>query len=176
MEKILTEALINDLALDFKLEPKVIKAVFKVESSGSGFDSTSGRIKIQFEPHIFKRETGKTIDNGVDLQGAEWKAFNDAFTINPEAAMLSTSWGLGQIMGFNHEAAGYKTGGEMIDMFKVSEYYQAAGMLSFIKSYKRMFEALLKKDWAIFARYYNGINFHKFNYDVRLADAYKHVA
>ncbi len=176
MDKLLTNTLITQLAHDFGLEERVVKTVFRVESAGSGFDATTGKIKIQFEPHIFKRNTGEVIENGVDVQSKEWIAFNAAFKINPEAAMLSTSWGLGQIMGFNHIQAGYKAVGDMVDNFKISEYYQAAGMLSFIRSNIKMYTALKNKDWATFALYYNGKNYHQFSYDIKLSAAYKALA
>ncbi len=90
--------------------------------------------------------------------------------------MLSTSWGIFQCMGFNHEAAGYKNVRDMIENFKISEYYQAAGGLSFIKSNHSMYQALKTMDWPTFAMYYNGKNYHQFSYDIKLSAAYKAVA
>ncbi len=173
MDKYLSEPLIAQLAKDFNLEERIVKTVIRVESAGSGFDKNTQKIKIQFEPHIFKRETGIVIENGVDVQTQEWIAFNAAYRINPEAAMHATSWGCMQVMGFNHDSAGYHTVGEMVTMFKESEYYQVAGGLYFIKSYPNMYRALKEMDWATFARYYNGKNYHQFSYDIKLNAAYK---
>lgn len=170
----------QELADKFNIELRSLKAVLKVESAGSGFSTETGDIKIQFEPYHFHRYTEIRIQNGVDIQKEEYKAYFRALMSkaenSEEAAMLSTSWGLGQVMGFNYKAAGYKTVHEMWSMFIKSEYYQLDGMLSFIRSNKRMYAALKSKDWATFAKYYNGKYYKRFKYDTRLAEAYGQVA
>lgn len=169
--KFLREEDKQELADEFGIELRALNAVLKVESSGSGFGS-SGKVKIQFEPYHFNKYTGVRVANGVERQAAEYKAYFKAVEIDLEAAMLSTSWGLGQIMGFNYKAAGYKLVDNMVLSFNASEYYQLKGMLNFIKSNKKLYRALKDKDWATFARYYNGKYYAKFNYDTRLAEAY----
>lgn len=168
----ITQPQIDQLSAEFELEPKALGAVFKVESSGAGFDPKTGAIKIQFEPYWFQKYTGKRIANGVENQDAEWKAYNEAVKIDANAAMKSTSWGLGQVMGFNHVAAGFDTVQEMVTAFKTSELEQFKGMLTFIKANPKMYNALQKKDWPTFARYYNGPKYKEFNYDIRLEKAY----
>lgn len=173
MDKFITKEDKNRIANRYGLEYGVLCAVMDVESAGSGFDPKTGLIKIQFEPYVFSHNYKEPkINNGVELQPAEWKAFNEAYRINPEDAMLSTSWGLGQIMGFNHVAAGYDKVEDMVKDFKESEYYQLNGMIRFICASRAMKEALVRHDWKTFAKYYNGINFQQFNYDSRLAAAY----
>lgn len=160
------------LAKEFGIEYKALNAVFLVESSGSGFDRKTGKIKIQFEPYWFQKYTGKRIANGVENQPAEWLAYEAAFKINSNAALLSTSWGLGQVMGFNHKAAGFKDPASMVASFEESEYNQLRGMLNFIKANPKMLLGLQNKDWATFARYYNGPKYKDFKYDTRMAEAY----
>lgn len=161
-----------ELAAKFGIEYFALCAVLKVESAGNGF-SKNGKIKIQFEPYHFRRYTGLRIANGVENQKAEYTAYFKAAGIDEEFAMFSTSWGLGQIMGFNHKRAGYITVREMVSTFNSSEYYQLKGMLNFIKSGRKLYKALKEKDWATFAYYYNGKYYKKWNYDVKLEDAYK---
>jgi hypothetical protein len=169
----LTDAGIAKLAKEFGYEIAAVKAVIEVESGGSGFDSKTGKILIQFEPHIFKRYTKRVIDNGVDVQSKEWEAFNEAWKIDKEATMLSTSFGLPQVMGFNHKAAGFKTVGEMVDAFKTGEEAQVRGMLNFIKSNRHLHKAIKGKDWKLFAYYYNGPKYQINSYHIKLANAYK---
>lgn len=169
--KLLREEDKQDLADRFGIELRALKAVLKVESSGSGFGK-NGKVKIQFEPYHFKKYTGIRIQNGVENQKAEYEAYFKAVEIDLQSAMLSTSWGLGQIMGFNYKAAGYKLLDNMVLSFNASEYYQLKGMLNFIKSNKKLYKALKNKDWATFARYYNGKYYARFKYDTRLAEAY----
>lgn len=159
------------LARLFHIEPKALDAVMIVESSGAGFN-LDGSIKIQFEPTWFRKYTGKKIANGVEGQHAEWLAFNEAFGIDSTAALKSTSWGLGQVMGFNHKAAGYSTPEEMVRDFKESEVNQLKGMLNFISANGYTIRALREKDWETFAKHYNGPLYKDFNYDTRLAKAY----
>lgn len=161
-----------ELAARFGIEYFALCAILKIESAGSGF-SNNGKIKIQFEPYHFKKYTGIRIANGVENQKAEYKAYFKAVDIDEQSAMLSTSWGLGQIMGFNHKRAKYTTVQEMVSTFNSSEYYQLEGMLNFIKSGKKLYTALKEKDWATFAYYYNGKYYKKWNYDIKLEDAYK---
>lgn len=160
------------LGVEFGLDVKLLKTVVIVEASGAGFDAKTGLIKIQFEPAWFERFTRTKILNGVELQKAEYEAFNKAYAINREAAMRATSWGLGQVMGFNHKEAGYKSVGEMVDAFRVSEYYQVRGMLKFIANNSKMFKALKTKDWATFAKLYNGKNYEKLGYDKKLNETF----
>lgn len=111
----------------------------------------------------------------MEKQPGEWAAFNYAFSINPDAAMQSTSIGLMQVMGFHYQKLGFASVGAMWDYGKESEANQADIGLRFIKAKgnEKMFNALKTKDWATFAFYYNGAQYKKFNYDNRLADAYK---
>lgn len=170
--KLLTQQEKEFLANLYKLEYKAVNAVYTVESSGSGFDPNTGLIKIQFEPHWFEKYTKTKIMNGVEGQPKEWAAFEEAAKSDLHSAIMSTSWGLGQVMGFNHKSAGYITPEAMVDAFKESEYNQLKGMLEFIKNTPSMFAALQAKDWAIFAKFYNGPLYKNFNYDTRLAAAY----
>lgn len=170
MDKLTIEE-IESLANEFGLEAKTIRAVIQVECAGSGF-MPNGDIKIQFEPHIFKRYTGHIIDNKVEIQSEEWAAYKEAKAINWEAALLSTSWGMGQVMGFNFKAAGYSSVHEMVADFKTGEKAQLKGMLNFIKN-NRIIDELQRKDWAGFAKIYNGAGYKQFNYDTRLKEAYE---
>jgi hypothetical protein len=172
MAKLLSQPDKIVLAKEFGIDYKALNAVFLVESSGSGFDKKTGKIKIQFESYWFQKYTGRRIPNGVENQTAEWIAFDIASKIDKAAALKSTSWGLGQIMGFNHKAAGYKDPESMVASFEESEYNQLRGMLNFIKANPKMLLGLQTKDWATFAKYYNGPKYKDFKYDTRMAEAY----
>lgn len=193
----LTKAQITKIAGGISSEYAMFKSFIETESNGDGFN-TDGKIIIQFEPHWFshylvKDEIAHTlnikynslgkkyfslkvdsvyIENGVEGQTAEWKAFNKAFAIHPEAAMLSTSIGLMQVMGFNFASMGYKSVGAMWDDFKKGEYQQVAGAARFIQSNKLLHQALLKRDFKKIAYYYNGSNYAVNKYDIKLKNNY----
>lgn len=171
-----------ELSKEFGVPVTSINKVLKVESGGQGFDFSQNppKIIIQFEPSWFKRKAPYTPSglwslNGVERQAAEWKAFNDAFSKNKQAAMESTSIGLMQVMGFNHNVVGFKTVGEMWDYAKESEKNQLRLGMLYIKANKKMFEAFKDltniENCKTFAFYYNGAEYKKFDYHNRLLKA-----
>lgn len=197
-----------ELAAQFGISLPMLQAFLEVESAGSGFFADwhgRQRIKIQFEPHWFKRllpghilqniydlwdkqEKGQVKLNGaqklllhnwqiavlnkVDVQQAEWQSFNCAFAIDQDAAMKSASWGLGQVMGFNHESLGFETVGEMVEAFKKNEYEQVKGMLNYLKNKRGMMDAIKSLNWNKVAELYNGSNYAAGGYHLKLAKAY----
>lgn len=176
MKKISNEE-IHVIAKEFDLTFSQVKAVIGVESGGKGFDDVTGKILIQFEPHWFKRKSpytpsGKWSVNKVDVQSKEWEAFNDAFAKNQNAAMESTSIGMMQVMGFHFKLLGFKTVGDMWNYAKESEANQVRLGMRFIKSNYKMYKALKSGIWWQFAYYYNGSEYKKFKYDIRLKKEY----
>lgn len=175
------------IAEENEIEPAALRAVIAVEASGSGFDA-DGRPKILFEPHVFHRllsgdERQAAVDaelaypkwgmrpypKGSDAQYARLEA---AMEINQSIALKSASWGMGQIMGFNHNLAGYGDVETFAFACMDSEAKQVAMMVSFIKNAK-LLPAIQNLDWVAFARGYNGPGFAKNAYDTKLAAAYK---
>ncbi len=174
----LTKQDIEKIAKDSNIPYDNLRKVIAVESGGFGFDKTTGKILIQFEPSWFKRLfprwsnfAGIWTTNKVEKQDGEWKAFNDAFSKNPTAAMESTSIGLPQIMGFHWKKLGFKSVGDFWDFMKISEKNQLEMMVKFIKLTPKMYKSLQTADWEKFAYYYNGSQYKKFNYAERLRKA-----
>lgn len=181
----ITNEQIKEIAKNNGIEYAALKAFIEVESGGIGFATDTNKIIIQFEPAWFKKKapfspSGKWSVNTVDRQSKEWEAFNSAFSINPDAAMESTSIGMGQIMGFHFKTLGYKTVGEMWDDAKRGEYHQVLQMVRFIRSNKSLYKALVNKNWHLVATYYNGGGYldlakkiGRTPYNISLANAYK---
>lgn len=150
-----------ELANSCGLEPAAVLAFIAVETGGKGFDDQTGKIIIQFEPAWFRKKapyapSGLWSLNKVDVQKKEWLAFNDAFAKNPGAAMLSTSIGLGQIMGFNFNRIGYNSVNEMWDDAKTGIDAQFRQLIYFIKSDSTLLNALKEHRWSLVATLYNG--------------------
>lgn len=166
------------------VEQEALTAFVQVESGGKGFDATTGKLIIQFEPSWFRKKapyapSGAWSVNGVERQSREWIAFNDAFRINPDAAMESTSIGLGQVMGFHYKRLGYSTVGEMWDDAKKGDDRQIFQMAEFIRTDPRLMKALKDKNWHLVATYYNGAGYKALAkkigrepYDVSMRKAY----
>jgi len=183
MDKYLSQDQIKQLASNYGYEYPALKAVIAKESSGHGFDTTTSKIIIQFEPSYFKRLSPVWTDNivghiwyqnKVSNQTLEWLAFNDAFKIDPDAAMKSTSIGMMQVMGVHYKDLGFPTVNAMWDFGKESEYNQVEIGIKFIKANSIIDKALREKNWVVFAEHYNGPNYRQNNYDTDLAKFYLH--
>ncbi len=172
------------VAASIKCEVAAVRAVVSVEAAGSGFYS-DGRPKILFEAHWFSDLTDGDYDDSqpsisspvwnrdLYIGGVgEWDRLYLACTIDRAAAMKSASWGLGQVMGFNHRAAGYADVEAFVRDMHLSEGKQLMAMFNFIKT-NGLDRALIRKDWAAFARGYNGESYRANAYDEKLADAYE---
>ena len=173
----LTRQDIEAMAKKNGYEYAVLKAIIDVESGGVGFDQATGKLIIQFEPTWFKRKSPYTPSglwslNKVERQAKEWLAFNNAFSLNPEAAMESTSIGMMQVMGFHYKSLGFNKVGDMWDYAKVSEANQVELALRFIALNPILVKAIQIKDFRTVAFYYNGSGYEKFNYHTRLGSAY----
>ena len=99
-----------------------------------------------------------TLHTSQGGQAAEWLALQTAMELDPSSAspaIESTSFGLGQIMGFHYRRLDYSTAFDMMREASSIEG-QLKQFIGFIDSDIRLLTALRKKDWATFARYYNG--------------------
>ena len=181
---------IDKKAVENGLAPASVKAVIKVESSGRGFYFDK-KPTILFEGHKFWEQL---ILKGFDPKELEEKnrdilyrywtkkyysrnsqkeyhRLDKAIKIDEESALKSASWGMFQIMGFNHKSAGFDTVYEFVEYIKVSEKNQLDAFFTFLKK-GGCFKHLKNKNWAEFARCYNGSAFKKNGYDAKLQKAY----
>jgi len=92
--------------------------------------------------------------------------------LNKKAALESTSWGLGQVMGAHWEWLGYATVDDLVAEARGSVAGQARLMLRFIEK-AELLEVLKARNWREFARRYNGPAFARNEYDKRMAEAYQ---
>ncbi|MCX8149220.1 MAG: N-acetylmuramidase family protein [Thermaurantimonas sp.] len=190
MDKRLKASDIESISSTYGLEPALVRALVQVESRGRGF-LPDGRLVILFEGHVFWRQLLIRSINPLQHQkgnedvlypyldrkkylggAAEWTRLEKAMRIHREAAMCSASYGLFQIMGFNHQNCGYATVQAMVTDFEKSESNQLLGAITFLKNTK-LLDVLAAKNWREFARRYNGPGYEKNNYHTKLEQAYK---
>jgi hypothetical protein len=174
-------------ALD--VEVCAIKAVAEVESAGSGF-LPDGRPAILYEAHVFHRETGGRHASAKDRHGSplstpKWNKalygaggahqhnrYEDARALNADAANKACSWGMFQILGQNHRACGFDSSQDFVDaMWNGGAGAHLDAFVGFIKANK-LDGALRRKDWAAFAKGYNGPAYAQNKYDQKMAAAY----
>jgi hypothetical protein len=160
---------------------KEIWTVVGVETSGCGFIS-DGRPAILYERHIFSRLTNHKFDDGdisspnpggYGPEGAhQYDRLQQAVAKDRTAALMSASWGIGQVMGENFSVAGFPDVETMVAAMADSEDKQLGAMANFLIA-QGLQNALRVHDWTSFARGYNGVNFAINRYDVRLNAEYQ---
>lgn len=191
MNKLLTPAekdfLITELAKENKIEPAVLRAIIDVESAGSGFyDQNSefyDRCKVRFEPDYFQKFAATRpyfLPASITVEAAKANsqftgrlAYEQAILQSPASAIKATSFGLGQIMGFNHEKAGYNSLLEFSQDMEESEYKQLVAFVKFLTSSKELLQATQTKNFLNIALLYNGKNYALRQYDQKLESAYR---
>jgi len=172
------------LAPEYGIDPAIGLAVMRVEAGGVAFGK-DGRMIIRFEPHIlrprvpaarfdeyymigvgglagwqgdghrYRMGPGQPWQKFHGVQASEWQALAIARSIDDEAALRSISMGAGQVMGFNHRAAGHASARAMYDALNGSAVAQVRAMLDYCKS-RGLIGALRSGDFLAFARAYNG--------------------
>jgi hypothetical protein len=168
------------------VEVAAIQAVAEVETSGKAFDE-QGRPRILYERHYFHRLTHGRYDHlhpdisnalrgGYGKFSAQYGKLEKAFALDPVAALQSASWGRFQIMGKNFHAAGFSSVQWFVLALTRSEANHLQAFANFVKANTTMHDALKKKDWAIFAKGYNGSSYKENKYDTKLEQAYKRLS
>ncbi len=166
----------------------VIKAVAAVEGRNAGFLKGTDLPIILFEGHHFHRLTGgihhraapsisypKWVRSHYKGGKGEYQRLKTAVELNgdnPDPALKSASWGMFQIMGFNHELAGYDDVRDFVDWMSMGEGYHLQAFVSFIQK-TGLAPKLQSGDWADFARGYNGPAFAKNKYDTKIAQQFR---
>ncbi|MCM1369645.1 MAG: N-acetylmuramidase family protein [Candidatus Amulumruptor caecigallinarius] len=107
--------------------------------------------------------------SGYALQ--EWTLLANARKTNARAANMGTFWGMFQIGGFNYKHCGCESVDEMVSLMSQSELAQLELFAQFITN-SGMLGDLKNKNWAGFARKYNGASYARRGYHTRMANAY----
>lgn len=182
----LTEEDFREVAQRIGVEVAAIKAIVDIEAGPTheGF-SAPGKPLINFDLTMFRRFATR---RGVNLskysqshsvvfnshRGSQIKAnarLDAARTINPEAAVEGTFWGMFQIGGFNWRKCGAESLDDFVMRMSRSERDQLDMFVEFITN-AGLLKYLKAKDWASFARGYNGPAYARRNYHTRMASAY----
>lgn len=180
---------IEKVATGAGVEAPALLAVAEVESGGRAFAVVDGRREplIRFEGHYFDRRLSGQARDRARAQGlaspkaqavpnprgqaARWALVGRAAAIDRDAAWESVSWGLGQVMGAHWAWLGYASVADMVAEARGGIEGQTRLMLRFIEK-AGLSDALRRRDWAAFARGYNGPAYRRNAYDTRLAAAY----
>jgi len=168
-----------------------IQAVAEVESNGTGF-LASGRPTILFERHVFYRRLAAhgfdpallakhfpwivtNVSGGYSGGESEHLRLRQAMDLHTPAACEAASWGAFQIMGYHWKPMGYAGVQDFVAHMREGYAQHLVAFVRFIAADGGLRSALAKRDWADFARRYNGPSYAKNAYDVKLAKAYERL-
>lgn len=179
----LTEADFKLVADELGVEVAAMKAVVLIEAGTQmkGFWAPGVPV-INFDRSMYqrmrKRVPGGKGDKEAKLPTGltgyarqEWSQLITARKSNADAANMGTFWGMFQIGGFNYKKCGCETIDEFVKLMSYSELEQLELFASFVTN-SGMLEDLRKKNWAGFARKYNGASYARRGYHTRMANAY----
>jgi hypothetical protein len=172
------------------VEPAALLAVIELESAGVVTARIGDRDEplIRFEGHYFDRRLkGAALERArregladpragavtnPSTQIARWRLLNRAIEIDAVAALESCSWGVGQVMGAHWQWLGYDRVEKLVNTARSGVAGQIGLMALYILK-ADLAGALRRRDWAAFARGYNGPGFAKNGYHTKLAAAYR---
>lgn len=185
---------IIQLARQAAIDPAALLAIAEVESGGKASARINDRHEplIRFEGHYFDRRlTGlkraqaraATLADpragairNPSSQAERWKMLRLAAAIDHQAAHESVSWGLGQVMGGHWRWLGYSSVDALVAECRADVAGQVKLMLRYCDK-AGLLPAIRARNWAGFAKGYNGPAYAKNRYDQKLAAAYtKHQA
>jgi hypothetical protein len=180
------------------VELAAILAVNEVESLGAGF-LENGKPKILYERHIMYRQLAKPRtpeDDAAALQAhadelttckpnlvnpraggyaggsAEHQRLANARLIDDTCALESASWGAFQIMGYHAVRLGYVSVQDFAARMAKDENEQFEAFVRFLEADPALLKALKAKKWAVFAKGFNGPDYQRNLYDIKLERAY----
>lgn len=168
-------------------EARAMRAFAAVEAGRFGAFLDDDRPVILFERHKFDQFTdhrfrshlfnGQPISDptpgGYGAAGVyQHEKLGFAAELDHEAALESCSWGLFQIMGFNHERAGFPDLQRFINAMYRSVDDHLRALVLFIRFDQHLVDAIRKRDWAMVAFLYNGPNYAVNHYDKKMEAAY----
>lgn len=175
------------VAEELGVEIAAIKAVVEIEAGRShqGFSAPQKPV-VNFDLTMFRRFATR---RGINLtkyqrshpivfkpgrrltQSVQNERLKAARTIDHAAAIEGTFWGMFQIGGFNWKKCGAASLDEFVRRMSTSEREQLELFAQFITR-SGLLKHLQAKNWAAFARGYNGPSYARRGYHTRLAAAY----
>lgn len=186
----LTLADFEEIARELDCEVPAIRAIVEIETGRTQRGHyEEGKPIINFDLTLFRRAAAR---RGINLskyagspalqpvnirkygsqQAAQQARLDAAMAIDSVAAIESTFWGMFQIGGFNWKLAGAPSREAFVEKMKKSEYDQLRMFADYMNN-TGLLKYLRTKNWAAFARIYNGPGYAKRGYHTRMAAAYR---
>jgi len=159
--------ILKEFANQNDIDWRILAAILMKESNQKGFDK-NGVIKSRYEKHI---HIGfKNVHNGTKKRHSSLPGLDPVWIkshVLSELELLSTSYGIAQIMGYWYKLLGYNSVGEMIESWNDSEEIQIRDFCLFCVRFNdgRFLNALIKQNLQSIAMQYNGKGYAQNSYD-----------
>lgn len=197
--KLLKHADLLQASLRLGVAVAAVYALNEVESKGFGFLS-NGKPVILFERHVmYERlqlprtpaddqlqllrrtlllaKQAPTLVNpkaGGYIGGtAEHQRLAQACRLDELAALESASWGAFQVMGYHWQRLNYLSIHDFVAAMNRSEADHLEAFVRYIEADADLLKALKAQQWATVARLYNGPDYQRNLYDVKLERAFE---
>jgi peptidoglycan hydrolase-like protein with peptidoglycan-binding domain len=177
------------------IEPAALLAIVECETNGDYLESDGRTPKLLYERHVAYREAklrstsllAAFVKKGLAIpkwnRATQYKDQGKskdrlaliavARSVDEEVANRSASWGLGQVMGFNHRLIGFPTATALVSHLVDGGFEaQLDTMISTVIS-KQLVGPLNDHDFVTVARRYNGAGFAQNQYDTRMAASWR---
>jgi len=170
------------IAARLNCEWEAVAAVAEVESGPLGGFAQDGRPIVLYERHKFARKTNSMYDSSHPhlsnrsaggyprTQADRWAQITEAYSLAPDAALESASYGRFQILGENYATLNMNVHDYVRKMAR-SERDQLECFEGYVRA-NGLVDELQDKRWADFARRYNGPAYAENRYDTKMAEAY----
>lgn len=178
----LTDADFRRVASRLGVEVAAIKAVVVIEAGAKmeGFWAPGVPV-VNFDRAMYNRYRTKAKSKGnpsekvpAGLKGyplQEWTQLVNARKSTVDGANMGTFWGMFQIGGFNYKLCGCESVAEFVRLMSYSELEQLELFATFLLN-TGMVSDLKSRNWASFAKKYNGPSYAKRGYHTKMANAY----
>jgi hypothetical protein len=164
-------------------DPASLWALLATEAFGCGF-LADRRPRILFERDVFHRRTGGRFSHthpDISASGAggyaggtaEYDRLARAIALDQHAALESTSWGLGLVMGYNAHSVGFATVEAMVSATTAGEGVQLRAAANLIAANAALLTAFRACQWESVALHYNGPAGTENHYAGKLARCYE---
>ncbi|MDD1979999.1 N-acetylmuramidase family protein [Pseudomonas asiatica] len=197
--KLLKHADLVQASLRLGVPVAAVYALNEVESKGLGF-LDNGKPVILYERHVMYERLQlvrtPTDDQEQLLQRALLMAKQAPTLVNPKAggyiggtaehqrlaqarqldevaALESASWGAFQVMGYHWQRLGYSSIHDFVAAVNRSEADHLEAFVRYIEADTNLLKALKAQKWATVAKLYNGPDYQRNLYDVKLERAFE---
>lgn len=197
--KLLKHADLLQASLRLGVPVAAVYALNEVESKGRGF-LDNGKPVILYERHVMYKRLQLVRSTADDeeqlLQRALLLAKQAPALVNPKAggyiggtaehqrlaqarqlddvaALESASWGAFQVMGYHWQRLGYASIHDFVAAMNRSEAEHLEVFVRYIEADTNLLKALKAQKWATVAKLYNGPDYQRNLYDVKLERAFE---